>query len=118
MFYLQVVLYKFMLTQVAAEIAAPLTHTKKLTMVAIGDGEIGAAKLTNEIIQVMENLPKVVNNLTGVDFSKVTLKLSIYNSVICCVGQSVNVLFSQCINQSMCYSVSALISQCAIQSVH
>ena len=95
-----------MLTQVAAEIAAPLTQTKKLTMVAIGDGEIGAAKLTNEIIQVMENLPKVVNNLTGVDFAKVTLKLSIDNSVICGVSQSVSAL------------ISALVSPCAIQSVH
>lgn len=58
----------------AAEIAAPLTHTKKLTMVSVGKGEIGAAKVTSEILQVMEKLPQVVNGLTGVNVSKV-LKL-------------------------------------------
>jgi len=57
--------------QVAAEIAAPLSHCKKVTMVSIGKSEVGAAKLTNEILAIMERLPTVVEGLTGVNINKV-----------------------------------------------
>jgi len=59
-----------MLPKVAAEIAAPLSQAKKITMVSIGQGEVGASKLTNEIISVMERLPTVVEGLTGVNICK------------------------------------------------
>lgn len=55
----------------AAEIAAPLSQAKKITMVSTGKGEMGAAKLTGEVLQIMEKLPKVVEGMTGVDMSKV-----------------------------------------------
>ena len=58
--------------QVAAEIAAPLAQTKKVTMVSSGQGDVGAAKLTGEVMEIMEKLPTVVQNMTGVDISKVT----------------------------------------------
>ena len=35
--------------KIAAEIAAPLTEAKKITMVSTGGGDIGAAKLTGEV---------------------------------------------------------------------
>merc|ERR1711990_663686 len=41
------------LPKVAAEVAAPLTKTKKVTMVSSGGGEIGAAKLTGEVLDVV-----------------------------------------------------------------
>jgi len=58
--------------QVAAEISAPLSQTKKLTMVSIGKGELGASKLTNEVLAIMERLPTMVEGLTGVNITKVT----------------------------------------------
>lgn len=59
------------LFQVAAEIAAPLTNAKKLTMVSVGQNEVGVSKLTTEVLQMVERLPKMVEGVTGVDISKV-----------------------------------------------
>lgn len=59
-----------MLPKVAAEIAAPLSQAKKVTMVSIGKGDVGAAKLTGEILGVLERMPSVVENITGVNISK------------------------------------------------
>ncbi|KAM7539024.1 hypothetical protein Aperf_G00000050591 [Anoplocephala perfoliata] len=55
------------LPRVAAEISAPLANCEKVTMVATGDGEVGVAKLSNEILRVIESLPQLINNLTGQD---------------------------------------------------
>jgi hypothetical protein len=37
------------LWQVAAEVAAPLSQVKKITMVSDGTGEIGAGRITGEV---------------------------------------------------------------------
>lgn len=58
------------LPKMAAEIAAPLSMAKKLTMVASGDGDIGAAKLTGEVLDIMTRVPDMVKGLTGIDLSK------------------------------------------------
>ena len=58
------------LPKVAAEIAAPISNTKKITMVTSGKGDVGAAKLTGEVLDVVGKLPEVVENLTGVNISK------------------------------------------------
>ena len=58
--------------QVAAEIAQPLTNTRKITMVSSGKGDVGAHKLTGEVMSIMEKLPNVVENLTGINIAKVT----------------------------------------------
>jgi len=58
------------LPKVAAEIAAPLTRARKVTMVSAGDGDVGAAKLTGEVIDVINKLPAMIDNLTGVDIKK------------------------------------------------
>ena len=55
--------------QIAAEIAAPLSQAKKISMVSDGTGEIGAAKLTGEVLQIMQSVPGLVKNLTGVDIT-------------------------------------------------
>ena len=60
-----------MCLQVAAEVAAPLSQTKKVTMVSIGKGDVGAAKLTTEVLDVVERIPNVVEGLTGVNITKV-----------------------------------------------
>lgn len=64
--------------QVAAEISAPLAQTKSLKMVSIGKGDVGASKLTGEVLDVMERLPKTVQGLTGVDITKVSYTVQSY----------------------------------------
>jgi len=63
------------LPKITAEVAAPLAQTKKLVMVSSGKGEIGASKITNEVLDIVTNLPKMVESITGVDISK-SMKLA------------------------------------------
>ena len=57
--------------QIAAEVAAPLQNVNKVTLVAGPNGEVGAAKLTGEVLEIVRKLPKVIEEITGVDMSKV-----------------------------------------------
>lgn len=57
--------------QVVAEVAAPLSQAKKITMVSSGSGEMGAAKLTGEVLQIVNKVPELVKSITGVDISRV-----------------------------------------------
>ncbi|XP_042235732.1 flotillin-1-like isoform X7 [Homarus americanus] len=58
------------LPKVAAEVAAPLSQAKKLTMVSSGNSEIGAAKLTGEVMEIIAHVPLMVKKMTGVDVTK------------------------------------------------
>jgi flotillin len=40
-------------------------------MVASGDGDVGAVRLTNEIIQIVNKVPEMVTTLTGVKINDV-----------------------------------------------
>lgn len=62
--------------QIAAEIAAPLSNCQKIVMVSNGKSEMGASKVTGEILDIVAKLPKAVEALTGIDISKVCRKLS------------------------------------------
>lgn len=55
------------LPRVAAEIATPLSHIDNLTMVAGEDGDMGASRITSEILQIMNSIPDTVKSMTGVD---------------------------------------------------
>ena len=55
------------LPKIAAEVASPLTNVNKVTMVADANGEIGASRMTDEILSIMTRVPEVINNMTGVD---------------------------------------------------
>ena len=57
--------------QIAAEVAAPLSGCNKIVMVSNGQGDVGASKITGEILDIVGRLPKAVESLTGVDISKV-----------------------------------------------
>lgn len=59
------------LPKIAAEVASPLSNVPKITMIAGGDGDIGASKITSEIINIMGALPQMIQQMTGVDISKV-----------------------------------------------
>jgi len=47
-------------------------------MVSGGSSEIGVNKVTTEILQVVERLPKMVEGVTGVDIAKV-LSVPLYS---------------------------------------
>ena len=51
----------------AAEVSAPLSRANKITMVSQADGEIGAAKLTEEVMTIINKVPEAVKSMTGVD---------------------------------------------------
>jgi len=59
------------LPKIAAEIAAPLSQTKKITLVSSGDGEVGASRITGEVLDIMVKVPDMVNRMTGVDITNV-----------------------------------------------
>uniref|UniRef100_A0A3Q3FHX8 Flotillin n=1 Tax=Labrus bergylta TaxID=56723 RepID=A0A3Q3FHX8_9LABR len=56
----------------AEEISKPLCEAHKITMVSSGGGEVGAAKLSGEVLEIMTRLPEAVEKLTGVSISRVT----------------------------------------------
>lgn len=58
---------------IKGEIASPLSHTKNVTMVLVGKGDVGAVKLTGEILEVMGRMPSVVEVITGVNISRVCI---------------------------------------------
>ncbi|GLH02888.1 Flotillin-1 [Gryllus bimaculatus] len=53
--------------KVAAEVSAPISKAKKITMVSSGNGDVGASKLTSEVLDIVSKVPEVVKNITGVD---------------------------------------------------
>uniref|UniRef100_A0A9J7WVC9 Flotillin n=2 Tax=Cyprinus carpio TaxID=7962 RepID=A0A9J7WVC9_CYPCA len=55
----------------AEEISKPLSAANKVTMVSSGGSEIGAAKLTGEVLDIMTRLPETIEKLTGVSISQV-----------------------------------------------
>lgn len=52
---------------IAAEVAAPLSQVNKVTMIGFPDGNqgLGPAKLTNEVLTIMDKIPDAVTQLTG-----------------------------------------------------
>jgi len=58
------------LPKVALEIAAPIANANKITMVSTGGGDIGAGKLTGEILDVVARLPALVESMTGVKLAQ------------------------------------------------
>ena len=40
-------------------------------MVSSGKGDVGAEKLTGEVMDIMNRLPQLVQTMTGVDIAKV-----------------------------------------------
>lgn len=59
------------LPQVASEIAAPLSKVNKITMVADANGEIGASRMTDEVMSVMLKVPEIVGSMTGINIKKI-----------------------------------------------
>lgn len=64
--------------------AAPLSQAKKVTMVSSGNGQIGAAKLTGEVLDIVIRVPEMVKQLTGVDIIKVSSVVRINTCMSIC----------------------------------
>lgn len=63
----------FVLSQMVAEVGNALSQAKAVKMVSSGDSEVGAHKLTKEVMDIASSVPKLVENMTGVDIAKVSL---------------------------------------------
>ena len=59
-----------MMPKVAAEVAAPLSRANKITMISDNSSDIGASKLTNEVLQIMGDIPDTVTRMTGVNIAQ------------------------------------------------
>ena len=64
----------------AAEVAAPLAACKKVTMVSSGNGAVGAAKITGELLDIVVRLPKAMEEMTGIDITKVCYFFVLYST--------------------------------------
>lgn len=84
----------FCYVQVAAEVAAPLSQVNKVTMVSCSGSEVGASKLTAEVLNIVQCIPTLVKGVTGVDITKVFLYLS-YSRLNLTVIGSLNVCFEK-----------------------
>ncbi|XP_047134438.1 flotillin-1 isoform X1 [Hydra vulgaris] len=62
------------LPKVAAEIAHPLSKVKKMTMISSGSKDIGASKITGELLDIVIRMPQAMEQLTGVDITKIFRK--------------------------------------------
>ncbi|KAM4019740.1 flotillin-1 [Anomaloglossus baeobatrachus] len=58
------------LPEVVEEISKPLTEVKKIKMVSSGGSEVGAAKITGEVLDILSRLPDTVEKLTGINISQ------------------------------------------------
>uniref|UniRef100_A0A8C1VCI1 Flotillin n=1 Tax=Cyprinus carpio TaxID=7962 RepID=A0A8C1VCI1_CYPCA len=65
----------------AEEISKPLSAANKVTMVSSGGSEIGAAKLTGEVLDIMTRLPETIEKLTGVSISQVKTSKDLSNAI-------------------------------------
>ena len=59
-----------MMPKVAAEIAEPLSKANKITMISDNASDIGASKLTGEVLSIMGAIPETVTKMTGVNIAK------------------------------------------------
>lgn len=68
----------FFLSQMVAEVGNALSQTKSVKMVSSGNSEVGAHKLTQEVMDISSSVPKLVESMTGVDIAKVS---KVYNTI-------------------------------------
>ncbi|KAI1305372.1 Flotillin-1 [Halotydeus destructor] len=61
------------LPKIAAEVSAPLAQCNKITMIAQGDSEIGASRLTGEMMDIVTKVQQVVSQMAGSGASNLPL---------------------------------------------
>jgi flotillin len=76
--YNEAAIYKMVidaLPELARAVSEPLSRIDKIIMVGGGDGSVGISKLTEQVAQVLAQLPTVVESLSGIDLKKLLEKL-------------------------------------------
>jgi len=76
--YNEAAIYKMVidaLPELARAVSEPLSKIDKIVMVGGGDGSVGISKLTEQVAQVLAQLPTVVESLSGIDLKKLLEKL-------------------------------------------
>ncbi|KAM8954201.1 flotillin-1 [Pelodytes ibericus] len=58
------------LPEVVEEISKPLTQVKKIKMISSGGSEVGVAKMTGEVLEILNRLPEAVERLTGISINQ------------------------------------------------
>jgi flotillin len=77
--YNEAMIYKMVidaLPELARAVSEPLSKVEKIVMVGSGDGSTGVSKITEQVAQVMAQLPTVVESLSGVDLTKLLEKFA------------------------------------------
>ncbi|XP_063794094.1 flotillin-1-like isoform X2 [Pseudophryne corroboree] len=62
------------LPEIAEEISKPLTQVKKIKMVSSGGNEVGAARITGEVLDILGRLPDTLEKLTGISINQAIQK--------------------------------------------
>ena len=76
--YNEAMIYKMIidaLPELARAVSEPLSKVEKIVLVGGSDGSAGISKITEQVAQVMAQLPTVVESLSGVDLKKLLEKL-------------------------------------------
>jgi flotillin len=63
------------LPELARAVSEPLSKIEKIVLVGGSDGSAGVSKITEQVAQVLAQLPTVVESLSGVDLKKLLEKL-------------------------------------------
>jgi len=74
--YLEMLIQKLPL--MAAQVAEPLSQANDITFVSTGGSDVGASRLTSEVVRVMGQVPPVVKSLTGIDIADTLQKLKVH----------------------------------------
>ena len=74
---LQIVVEK--LPELASAVAGPLSKTEKIVVIGGGaDGSAGASKVTQDVVNVVAQLPPMIQALTGMDLGEIMRKIPEY----------------------------------------
>ena len=63
------------LPELARAVSEPLSKIDKIVIVGGSDGSVGVSKITEQVAQVLAQLPTVVESLSGIDLKKLLEKL-------------------------------------------
>ncbi|MBF0408630.1 MAG: flotillin family protein [Candidatus Riflebacteria bacterium] len=64
------------LPEIVRAVSEPLSKTEKIIMISNGDGGIGASKLTKEVIDVVTQVPPMLEAVTGIDLKSMIGKIT------------------------------------------
>ena len=58
-----------------AQVAEPLSQARDVTFISTGGEDIGASRLTGEVVRVMGQVQPVIKQITGIDMAETLHRL-------------------------------------------